>query len=285
MLTDLTNDENYIYVEAHPEYYDSMESLAINTETKEFEICEGGGQHISKIYKGTADYSQPDTLVLHYTREEQSKTDMDYTISFRYSIENTQTKHFNGYELFVSNYTTTFDRSLLTPPDQATSHEHDPLIFYTVTHTEECDVDLYRAKHCMNRDKHITPPQQFAQYVNKTITDEILSEIVKLRKKHVRNSRIDKATILGASQEGILLYYKDYEFFMFLAPTVLQYYIDDVSDDERALPLLAPNMKHTFEYDISSNKDTIEDIVNLYHLNTQSEDVKEFVEEVTKLFV
>lgn len=285
MLTDLTNEENYIYLEAHPEYYDSMESLAINTETKEFEICEGGGQHIIKIYIGTADYSQPGTLVLHYTQEKQSKTDMDYTISFRYSIENKQTKHFNGYELFVSNYTTTFDRSLLTPPDQATSHEHDPLIFYTVNFAEECDVDFYSAKHCMNRDKHISPPQQFAEHVNTNLSDEILSAIVKLRRKHVRGSRIDKATILGASNEGILLYYKDYEFFMFLAPTVLQYYIDHVRENVRALPLLAPNMKHTFEYDVLSNKGTIEDIVNVYYLDTHPEDVKEFVEEVVKLFV
>lgn len=278
MLTDLTNSEGYIYVEAHPEYYDSMMSLAINTETKEFEICDGGGQHIDKLYKGAADYSVPNTLTLNYKREDVSKTDIKHTITFRYTITKQTTKHFDGYGLRVSNHFITFDdRSLLTPPDQTTSYPSDPLVFYTVDDTEDCDVNLYRAKERIKRGTHIKVPSELAQYKNQApLADETLSKILNLVQKYMRDTIIHHSTVLGASDKGLLLYYDDREHFIFLSPTHMKVYMDESDYYLR----LTEKVVHTFEYDITNHEEIIKDVINLMRYDADLYDIKEFVEKV-----
>jgi hypothetical protein len=278
MLTDLTNEENYIFLEAHPEYYDSAMSLSINTETNEFEICDGGGQRMDTLYKGTADYSVPNTLTLNYKREEVSKTDIKHTITFRYTITKQITKHFNGYGLHVSNYFVTFDdRSLLTSPDQPTSHPSDPLVFYTVDDTEDCDVDLYRAKQKIQRTANINIPSELAEYKNNPpLADETLSKVLNLIQKYMRDTIIHHSTILGASDQGLLLYYNDREHFVFLSPTHVKVYMDEFDDYLR----LTEKVVHTFEYDIINHEDIIKDVINLMRYDTDLYDVKEFVEKI-----
>jgi hypothetical protein len=278
MLTDLTNSEGYIYVEAHPEYYDSAMSLAINTETKEFEICDGGGQRIDTLYKGTADYSTPSILILNYKREDISKTDINHTITFRYTVTKQTTKHFDGYGLRVSNNFVTFDdRSLLTPPDQPKSHPSDPLVFYTVDDNEDCDVDLYRAKGRIQRTANINIPSEFAQYKNNPpLADEILSKVINLVQKFMRDTIIHHSTILGASDQGILLYYDVREHFVFLSPTHMKVYMDEFDDYLR----LTEKVVHTFEYDNTKDEETIKDVINLMRYDADIVDIKAFVEKV-----
>lgn len=278
MLTDLTNKENYIFLEAHPEYQDSAMSLAINTETNEFEICDGGGQRMDTIYKGTADYSVPNTLTLNYKCEGVSKTDINHTITFRYTVTKQTTKHFNGYGLHVSNNFVTFDdRSLLTPPDQSVSHPSDPLVFYTVDDNEDCDVDLYRAKQKIQRTININIPSELAQYKNNPpLADEPLSKILNLVQKYTRDSIIHHSTILGASDQGLLLYYDDREHFVFLSPTHMKVYMDEFDDYLR----LSPKTIHTLEYDNTNHEEIIKDVINLMRYDADIVDIKAFVERV-----
>lgn len=280
MLSDLVNGDGYIYLEAHPEYYDSMESLAINTKTREFEICEGGGQRVNTVYRGTADYLQSGILILHYKEEEISKTTMDSTITFKYNITNNTTKHFNGYSLIVSNHSVTFDRSLLTAPDQSESHPQDPLLFYTADGNEECDVELYRAKMRIERDKDVEIPAEFAEYYNTDLSDDILSKIVTLRRAGLRDTVLDFTTILGASNEGLLLYYTDKECFLFLSPSYMKVYLEDYT---RNIPL-DPKIVHTFDFTIKEDQEMIQEIVNVMDDSTRSDTVKEFTKQVTNLF-
>lgn len=280
MLSDLVNEEGYIYIEAHPEYNDSSMSLAINTKTHEFEICDGGGQHMDAIYRGTADYSKPGILVLHYTHEDISEEDMDYTITFNYNVTHATTKHYNGYGLHVSDHYATFDRSLLTPPDLSECHPHDPLVFYTVNGIEDCDVPLYDAKHRIQKDKDVEIPPEFAEYYNTDLSDDILSKIVTLRRASLRHTTIDFTTVLGASKEGLLLYYTDKECFILLTPQHMKVYLEDYTRNIT----LDPKMVHTFDFDVKEDKETIQDIVNVMDDDVNAGQVKSFAEEVTALF-
>ncbi len=142
MLTDLLEDcDSKIYLNGNLNRRMVHRVLIIDTITKEFEIHNNIRWYLSGHYKGIADYSQPGTLILRYTRDEESKTDIDYTITFRYTINKTQTTHYDGRTMYYSEHTTTFDRSVFTPPENKESTQSEPLELYIISHYDDVGDD------------------------------------------------------------------------------------------------------------------------------------------------
>jgi hypothetical protein len=133
----------------------------------------------------------------------------------------------------------------------------------------------------IERDKDVEIPAEFVEYYNTDLSDDILSKIVTLRRAAgLRETVLDFTTVLGASNEGLLLYYTDKECFMFLSPSHMKVYLEDYT---RNIPL-DPKVVHTLDFAIKEDQEMIQEIVNFMNDDIRASTVKEFTNQVVRLF-